>query len=342
MTKATAFAAATCGLLSVSSAFAQTTVFTDNFSNGSTLNGTSTPGGTPTASSTSYDIASSKPDTTYPTIGPGALGLGLNAATTSGFWEAQAVFSSGPITLQTVGDYINLTYTFTDTGALLMGNTSSSIFAGLYDGAGTTPVAGGLNNSGLNTAAGSPYATINAALWSGYVARLQGSGGVNQMYSRPVQNGTGTTSANQDLVGNNFGAGAYGNPAGVSGTAAGGSSASTLALTVGNQYTESVQITLGSGNTLLVGEQLFSGPTIGGTLLAGVTNSFASVIDTSFSGLAIGARNSSAATNSMNPQMTINNITITDSLQQPVPEPSTIALAGIGLGLTLLARFRRR
>jgi len=79
---------------------AQAAVFTDNFGNGSTFNGVSTPGGKPTASSTSYDFASSK--TGVESIGASGLTFGLSSATTSGFVEAQAVFTSTPVVLATV------------------------------------------------------------------------------------------------------------------------------------------------------------------------------------------------------------------------------------------------
>ena len=48
-----------------------------------------------------------------------------------------------------MGDYINLTYTFTNTASLLAGGTNSYIVSGLYNSGGVPPVAGGLNNSGL-------------------------------------------------------------------------------------------------------------------------------------------------------------------------------------------------
>jgi len=79
---------------------AQTAVFSDNFGNGSTFNGVSTPGGTPTASSTSYDFSSSK--TGVESLSSGNLTFGLSSATTSGFVEAQAVFTSTPVVLATV------------------------------------------------------------------------------------------------------------------------------------------------------------------------------------------------------------------------------------------------
>lgn len=328
--------AAACGLLGISSAMAQTTVFNDNFQNGSTINGTSTPGGTPTASSTSYDIAASKAANTFPNITSGSLNLGLNAATTSGFWEAQAVFSSTPVTLATVGDYINMTYTFTDTAGLLF-TTNSAIYSGLFDDAGTTPLAGSLNNSGLSSATGSSSATGGVQTWSGYTGRLQANVGTQQIYSRGAQTGAGTTSANQDLIGNNFGGGAYNNPTGSTGGSP-SSTPSTLVLNASSQYTISYQLTLSAANTLAISENLYSGTTPTGTALGGFTNSFTSVTDLNFDGLAIGARNSGLTAN---PEMGVTDINISD-LIQPVPEPATFALAGIGLGALVLTRFRRR
>ena len=79
---------------------AQYVVFTDNFNNGSTTNQESIPGGTPFASTTSYDIASSKAATTGPAIGSGRLRLTLNGSTSSGFIEAQALFASSPVSLR--------------------------------------------------------------------------------------------------------------------------------------------------------------------------------------------------------------------------------------------------
>ncbi len=79
--KKTLVLATACGLLGISSAMAQTTVFNDDFQNGSTVNGTSTPGGTPTASSTSYDIASSKTGQATLNSGAGTLEIQLSSST---------------------------------------------------------------------------------------------------------------------------------------------------------------------------------------------------------------------------------------------------------------------
>jgi hypothetical protein len=101
---------------------AQTTFFTDNFSNGSTTNQLSIPGGTPTASSTSYDCGSGKAATQW-TIGSNLLRCKLNSGTTSGYWEAQALFATNAVVLNVAGDYIDMAIVFTNSqGVLLAGN----------------------------------------------------------------------------------------------------------------------------------------------------------------------------------------------------------------------------
>ncbi len=292
----------------------QTAVFTDNFSNGSTTNLTSMPGGTPTASSTSYDIASSK--TAEAKFSPGDLKLSLSGNTTSGFWEAQALFvptlGNSPIALDSVGDFINLTYVFTNTtGTLLAAGTSSAIFTGLYNSEGQPPVAGGaLVKSGLNSSAGSPYATGNCADWQGYVSSITGNGGSSKSYTRPIQNGAGTTSANQELLGNAFGSGAFNNPVGAQ---FGSNEVSTAVLASGATYTVSYTIALTAAGTLTITNNLYSGAGTGGSLLFSETNSTIAtdVLTTSFDGLGIAVRSSGT---SMNPEMDISQIAITASI----------------------------
>lgn len=328
-------ALAACALSVPLGVVAQTTVFSDNFGNGSTLNGTSTPGGTPTASSTSYDIASSKAANTVPSIASGDFKIALNAATTSGFVEAQAVFTTTPVTLATVNDYMLLTYTFTDTANLLAGGASSAIYTGLYNSGASTPLAGSLNISGLSATAGSGFATGNAANWQGYVASIRGTGANSATYSRPIQSGAGTSSANQELIGNNFGGGAYNNPAS-SATFSGGTAAG-ISLVNSSVYTLTYKLTLSAAGVLTINQDLYSGVGTGGTDLSSQTATTTSTLLTSsFDGLAIGARNSGT---SFNPTMDISQITITD-LIQPVPEPSTIALLSGGVMLAVVIRRR--
>ena len=292
---------------------AQTAVFTDTFGS-STTNQTSTPGGSPTVSSTSYDIASTKAATggaNGPYCRPGDFRISLNGTTTSGMVEAQALFAASPVSLVTVGDYINLTYTFTNTtGTLLAGGTASFIFNGLYNSGGSVPVAGGLANSGLTSTPGSAFAAGNCANWQGYVSRIA-NGGASQAYTRPVQtNFPAGPSANQDLVGNGAGGGTYTNLPGV---AFDTDETATVTLTSGSTYTISYTIALTAAGTLTVTNNLFSGVGTGGTLIFSQTNtaSGSTNITSSFNGLAIGLRNNGT---SFNPTMDISKITVSSSI----------------------------
>src|SRR6185312_9481552 len=127
-------------------ATAQQTVFYDTFGT-SSLDQTNIAGGIPggTASdvtpfsATSYTIASAK-NALGTTIAPGHLDL-IQSATSSGNMEAQAVFTKFPVSLTTVGDYVELTYTFTDTVPILQSNrsTSAGLFVGLFNSGGVPP-----------------------------------------------------------------------------------------------------------------------------------------------------------------------------------------------------------
>lgn len=308
---------------------AQTPVFTDNFSNGSTINGASTPGGTSTASYTSYDIAASKDARTGPSITSGKLTLKLNSGTTSGFIEAQARFATTPVALSSIGDFIGMAVVFTNSsGTVLAGGTSSFLIGGLYNSAGNAPVAGSLNNSGLNATTGSAYATGNCANWSGLVARIS-NGGTSQIYTRPTQTGAGTTSANQDLVGNSWGGGAYNNPTGTSL----GTTTTAVPLTSGGVYTMYLQLTLASAGTITVSNSLWSGTSIGGTsLFSEVAQATGANFINTFDGLCVGIRNSGT---SMNPTMDISSIQVT-----VIPEPATLAVLGVA-ATGWIARRRR-
>ena len=177
---------------------AQFVVFTDNFNSGSTTNKVSNPSGTPFASFTSYDVAATKTEVKNTTVTPGDLRIGLDAGTSSGLIEVQALFTKAPVTLVNIGDSISLTYTFKIANPFM--TTSAYIGQGLYYSGGQPPVAGALNNSGLNGTAGSAFATGNAQLWQGIISRFF-SGAASPIISRPPQTGTGTTSANQSLIG---------------------------------------------------------------------------------------------------------------------------------------------
>ena len=233
---------------------AAATIFTDNFSSGSTVNGLSVPGGTTNASFTSYDIASTKNATNLTAAGHFVLALGVG--TISGGDEAQALFAATPVPLVYPDDYIECAVVFTDNGgSLLAGGPGSALWMGLFNSGGSAPVAGGLAASGLTSASGSGFATGNCANWQGYVAQVQ-SNGTARIITRPIQNGAGTTSANQDLVGNDAGNGFYNNPVG---TVLVTIPTNNIVLASGSQYTLLLRITLSATGTLTISNSLYSG-----------------------------------------------------------------------------------
>ena len=334
-----------CGLVVLASPLAQASVFfTDNFSNGSTTNGVSAPGGTPAASFTSYDLACTK-DGRQCTIGSGSMVLKLGGTTTAGFWEAQALFTSNAVSLVQAGDYIEMQVVFTNTGGTLFaGGASSSMAIGLYNSNNEKPVSGGaLINGGLSTTVGSAYATGNCADWQGYVACLS-SNGTSRIYTRPQQTGANTASANQDLLGDNLGSGAFNNPRAatlVTGPAAG------IALTANGQYTEIFRISLVDASTMTMSNALFSGADTSGTMLySQMVASTTNILTISFDGLGILAFNKGTA---FNPTMGITSIQISGQStavtappnidQQPVSAsvplgtlvPFSVSASGVGM-----------
>ena len=291
---------------------AQTAIFTDTFGS-STLNGTSTPGGTATASSTSYDIASTKADTTGPTIGAGKLRLSLNSGTTAGYMECQALFASTPVQLVNVGDSINLTFTFTNTsGTLLAGGNGSFINAGLYNSGGSAPLAGSLNSSGLNGTAGSANQVGGCTNWQGYVVNVNTNSFTSKFFTRPVQFG-GTTSANQDLLYSGAGTGLFASPGG---TQIGPNFTASPVLTSGATYTMSYNLTLTAAGTITLVNNIYTGGDTSGTLLSswttntGAANTYTNYSN-SFDGFAIGVANKGT---SLNPLMDISRIAITKNV----------------------------
>ena len=317
-------------------ALAQTTFFTDTFVNGSTTNGPSIPGGTPTASFTSYDIAAVK-NATASTIAPGDFTLKLNASTASGWMESQALFTTNPVTLSTVGDYIDISVVFTNTpqtnvnsanvpvSSLLVG-TTAPIYVGLYNSGGNQPVAGGLANAGLGGTA--TFTSGNCANWQGYVSQIT-SNGTSRISTRPLQV-SATTSAAQDLAVGSGNTGGYSGPAG---TVIATTPAAPVPLVSGGQYTLYLKITYIAVNTLSFSNSIYSGSGLGGPIIYYQTNAIATnatFLTASFDGFSICAFNKSPSGGpAINPTMDITSITITGQssldtnppviVTQPVP-----------------------
>ena len=307
-------------------------VFTDNFLNGSTTGTTSIPGGTPTASFTSYNIASTK-NAAASAISSGTLRLTF-AATTSGFAEAQAVFSSAPVALTSLGDAINLRYTFVNTSNVLSGtgatNGSCYLWTGLYNTGtpATTPLTT-LANSGLNATGTTGNVTGGVQGWQGYVQRIAGVGGTTQSLTRPAQ--TGTTSANQDLIGNNVGGGAFNSPTGTTLTASGSTQGLASQLLVGGTYTMDYTLTLVDSSTLSVRSFLYDGSGTAGSVLVSQTRlavSGSTFLTSQFSGLAFGVRYSGSSAGPITMDVTSLSIRATNA---PTPPPSGITI-NVGSG----------
>lgn len=323
-----------------------TTYFYDNFSNGSTTNGLSLRGGSPTASYTSYDIASTKATIPLPagtnalgiitngcTITPNDFRLALSASTSSGFLEAQAMFvtnapgGTNAIALAQPGDYIDLVVVFTNTAGTLLPGTTCTLWLGLFNSGGSyyptnVPVPGALAQSGLSTTAGSTNAASNCANWQGYFAQMENGGNATRISTRPAQGNNGTSAA-QDLLGSGVGAGAFNNPTATTLETAPGSPSFTF--TTGGTYTMRLIFTLTAPNVMTVSNYLYSGPGTNGTVLLshGTTNvSGANFLTGAFDGLAIGALNKVAGNN---PTMDISSISITGT-NTVITTPPTITL----------------
>ena len=299
------------------------TVFSDTFGDGSTINGTPT---APTANTAAYQNWTQGANPSGYSIAPGALHFAARS-TSSVFSEVQAQFAATPVTLTTIGDYINLVLVFTDTSHVMLSaqNASAQLDIGLYNSGGVLPLTGSRLDSGS-------AATGGAAGYVGYIGRLflNGNGGV---ITRPVQSG-GANSSDQDLLFNGAGSGAFNSP---TGAALGASTATGFTgLTEGSQYTISYTITLSGLNTLTVDESLYSGASVGGTPIAIWSNvaSGGTFLTDSFDALAFGWRHHYVSEAS---SLDINSITVTD-LIQPVPEPSSLVLFCGSIGLLALVR----
>jgi len=302
---------------------AQTVIFSDNFS-GSTLNQVPT---SPTATSTSYEFFSGINGGSA-TIGPGALHLAL-PSTTSVLGEVQAAFSSTPVSLANVGDYLNLTVTFVNTANILLaGNANSSLTVGLYNSGGALPNQGIVTLNTGNTTGGSQN-------WLGYVGRIIQSGTAN-VITRPAQTPNGTTSQNQDVLFNNASSSqAFNNPTGAT-VGSKSTTSSPISLTAGSTYTLDYRIMLSAPGTLSISNALYSGGSVNSanTLFNELATTTAStLITSSFDSFAIGWRASlsAAAASSMD----ITSITIS------VPEPGTPILIGVAVLGSLALRHRR-
>jgi hypothetical protein len=311
------------------------TVFSDDFTS-STLNPATMSAPTPT--STSYAILADKNALQNSSITANDFKVAMNS-TSTGRVQAQARFATSPLTLATTGDYVELRLTFINTANLLMAGSSSYLGIGLFNSGGADPVADGvLASSGLSSTAGSPYATGNAAGWVGYNARLGVNTLASRFYTRPIQDGSGTTSRNQDVIFNE--SSGYSNPSGVQ---IGADNAFGSFLIQDNTYTYTFRLTFDAGTGFLnVTENLYDGAGTGGANLfshSGTTTD-STTPTLSFDSLGFGWKHSpGSAAGASASTMDISWIEVT---AQIIPEPTSASLSLIAAGIIFMIRNRRQ
>jgi autotransporter-associated beta strand protein len=299
-----------------------TVFFTDTFGT-SSLDQLSVPGGTPTASSTSYDIASTKSPTQTPTIGPNLLSLHLDAQTSSAYVELQALFTTNPVALVAAGDYIALAVTFTNSSNSLMQSTGSPVWIGLYNSGSSPgnenyPVPGGLTNAGLG--AGTTYAFGYCQNWVGYEGQMENTN-TSVIVTRAAQ--TLTSQRNQDLLGN----GISSTSADTAGTTLATSASSSFAFLTNVPYTAYLSIQLdpvGSGD-YIIQNVLFQGAGTNNPYVISneVTASSATApLVTSFDGLAFGVDNKTSSSDEFDPDAQISEIQVYGQSTAPTGPPT--------------------
>jgi hypothetical protein len=267
-------------------ALAQTMVFNDTLSAGSTLNSANpTP---PTATSTSYEeLASKNYSPNPPTLTAGDLKFGISG-TSGGGTEIQALITTAPVALQSAGQYIQVTATFTATEGVL--TSDSELGVGLYNAGQVLPWAGGLNNAANSST--TTAVTGGAQNWVGTFPQIAWQGAGQSMSSdfanRPAQ----TNPDNRNQVTAVNGSALYGFS---NGSTFSSMSASNVNLTAGSQYAEVVTYTLLAGGGLQINAALYAGSP-SGTFLTSIAGTNASPLTTTFDAFAMGFRTKNSAT----------------------------------------------
>ena len=309
---------------------AQTTVFNDTFTSGSdTLNVAPV---APTSSYTGWENVSQK-NSTSSSINTGDFRYTLAASTSSAINEAQALFTSTPVSLSSAGQSISLEVVFTDNGGTILNGSGSYVYDGLYNAGQVAPLSG-LANAGIAT-----YVAGGANGWHGFIGRSGSSAttsaSADSIVARYAQ--TGTATGNQAVLANNASSGLGVNPIGV----ILGSGAASGTFASAGVYTMYLNIALtGTGETIT--SDIYSGSGIGGALVSGTTASVLSTdaanYVTTFDGLAFGFRHANASAN-ITPIMDVNQVLVIAD----VPEPASAVMFGFGaLALAMSYRHIRR
>ena len=169
---------------------------------------------------------------------------------------------------------------------------------------------------------------------SRYVTTIRENTGSSRIATRPAQTGSGTASANQDVIFGGETAG-YNNPAAV---AFGTTYNWGQSLLQNAQYTATFKITLDDSGTgaMTIVENLYSGTDTSGTPLFSLTRSGTAIGDKEFDAFAFGYRCAEASPGTAS-SITISQFEITSNV---VPEPGSVSLLLLGIGS--IALFRRK
>lgn len=303
-----------------------TVFFNDTFGGGSTLNSTSP--AAPTANSAAYQLSSSKGWTPTPAISSGDLKFGIGT-TTGGGIELQGLFTTTPVSLATVGDFVRLTVTFTNTAGI---ETATSLLGfGLYNAGQVQPVAGGLNATALSSV--SDHVNGGVQNWQGYWGQRAFTGGNSRIVLRLPQT-AGPDNRNQNLTSTGSSSQSYSTPGGA--TIGSTTTAGSGALVAGQVYTVVLTIQLTDVNTLAITNTYYDGANTNAAVLGqfGASASGSSYTGATFDGLAIGWRSQANTTGGT--VMDISSITVDGSvttISTPptiTQEPSDVVVASGG------------
>jgi fibronectin-binding autotransporter adhesin len=303
-----------------------TVFFHDTFGSGSTL--TNTTPAAPTPASTAYQISSSKGERSSTGLTANDLNFGINTSSSGGA-ELEALFTTTPVALGTVGDYIRLTVTFTNNGLL---DTNCLLGFGLYNGSQVQPIAGGLNGTAVNSF--TDHATGGVQNWQGYWGQTSFTNGNSSIVLRLPQT-AGTDNRDQNLTSTGSGSQSYGTPKATTiGTAV--NAGASVVLTDGQVYTAVLIIQLTDVSTLAITNIFYQGADTNGTVISqyGASASGSSYTGDVFDGLAIGWR--SLANNTIGTAMDISSILVDGSVTAITapptitlePQDTTVALGG--------------
>jgi len=287
------------------SVLAQTTVFSDDFTTDSSL-----------AAPPWYNLnnTSAASYALNPTAGQG-LALTVTSGSTGKLNEAFAQFSSTPVTLATTGDYLTLTVNFNSPSG--MAADTGGLLVGLYNTQGT-PGTANEQGSGTGGSLGTTGATANDTGYFGIMGYNTSASTSTKFFGR----NPGGSPVNELAYYSTVGAANY--------TQLGSSAASGNAnLLNGTAYTLTYTVTKGAGS-----DAVAAVISQGATTVDSWTETDASGLHNSFDELDFGSYGKAGPVD-----INITGVSVVADIQA-VPEPSTLALTGVGL-LGLVARFRR-